>query len=350
MRFIGNKENLVEKIAFLMEKSGVTGHTFFDFFAGTTSVGRFFKKNGWGVLSSDLLYFSYCLQKAYIENNTEPLFEKLFSELKHKSRNLFASPLDTVIDFLNTLPGKEGFIFSHYTPDGTAALNTPRKYFSSENGKKIDAIRLQIEEWRLVDLINENEYYVLLAALIESVPFYANIAGVFAAFQKKWDPRALKPFTLRTIELCIGGKNNKAYNIDSLSLLETVSADVFYVDPPYNERQYAPNYHVLETIAKYDNPVLRGVTGMREYSDQKSDFCNKEKAEKCLEKILSKARCSTIILSYNSEGLLKKEEILTKMSDFGSVDFYDIPYPRFRSNINTEKSNINEYLFILKNK
>ena len=224
----------------------------------------------------------------------------------------------------------------------------PRKYFSGENGKKIDAIRIQIEEWFLTGLIDENEYYILLAALIESVPFYANISGVFAAFQKKWDPRAVKPFTLRPIELCIGAEENKAYNTDSLSLLKTVSADVFYVDPPYNERQYAPNYHVLETIAKYDNPILRGVTGMREYSDQKSDFCNKEKAGNCLEKILSTAQCSTIILSYNSEGLLKKEEIFVKMNKFGTVDFYDIPYARFRSNTNTEKSAVSEYLFVLK--
>lgn len=85
---------------------------------------------------------------------------------------------------------------------------------------------------------------------------------------------------------------------------------------------------------------------MREYSDQKSDFCNKEKAERGLEIIFSQAQCSTLVLSYNSEGLLKKENILEKASAFGSVDFYDIPYPHFRNNIHTEKSNISEYLFI----
>lgn len=348
MRFIGNKENLVEKIAFSMKKSNVIGNTLFDFFSGTVSVGRFFKKKGWKVFSSDILYFSYCLQKAYIENNSFPEFEKLLSQLKYKSSDLFASPLDTVIEYLNTLPGKEGFVFSNYTPKGTEALQIPRMYFSSENGKKIDAIRTQIEDWRILGIIDENEYFILLAILIESVPFYANISGVFAAFQKKWDPRATKPFYLRKIKLCEGKHQNKAYNKDSMSLLSTVSADVFYLDPPYNERQYAPNYHVLETIAKYDNPILKGITGMRDYSKQKSDFCNKEKAGKCLEKILNEAQCSSIVLSYNSEGLLHKDEILSKMSAFGRVDFYNVPYSRFCSNLNTEKSNISEYIFVLK--
>lgn len=348
MRFIGNKENLVETIAFSMKKSNVIGNTLFDFFSGTANVGRFFKKKGWTVFSSDILYFSYCLQKAYIENNSIPKFENLLPQLKYRLLDLFASPLDTVIEYLNALPGKEGFVFSNYTPKGTETLQIPRKYFSSENGKKIDAIRTQIEDWRISKVIDENEYFILLAVLIESVPFYANISGVFAAFQKKWDPRATKPFYLRKIELCKGTHKNKAYNKDSISLLSTVSADVFYIDPPYNERQYAPNYHVLETIAKYDNPILRGITGMRDYTKQKSDFCNKEKAGKCLEKILNEAQCSTIVLSYNSEGLLHKDEILSKMSGVGNVDFYNISYPRFRSNLNTKKGNINEYIFILK--
>lgn len=144
MRFIGNKENLLETIAFSMEKSNVVGNTFFDFFSGTVNVGRFFKKKGWRIFSSDLLYFSYCLQKAYIENNTIPEFKNLLQILKYKTDDLFSSPLDIVVDYLNSLPGKEGFIFSNYTPKGTENLEIPRKYFSDENGKKIDAVRTQI--------------------------------------------------------------------------------------------------------------------------------------------------------------------------------------------------------------
>ena len=184
MRFIGNKENLVEKIYQILQSKGVSGTLFFDFFAGTSNVGQFFKKKGYQVFSSDLLYFSFVLQKAYLENNKVPTFEKLLQEIEVKTHSLFANPLGQVVDYLNAIPQQEGFIFQNYTPEGTKNLDIPRMYFSNENGKIIDAIRLQIEIWETEKLLTENEYYVLLACLIESVPFYANILGVYAAFQK----------------------------------------------------------------------------------------------------------------------------------------------------------------------
>lgn len=96
MRYIGNKENILENIYSILQLNSVSGKTFFDFFAGTTNVGRFFKSKGYQVSSSDILYLSYCLQKAYIENNEEPKFEKLINSLpKQTSQNLFVSPLET---------------------------------------------------------------------------------------------------------------------------------------------------------------------------------------------------------------------------------------------------------------
>ena len=77
MRYIGNKENIVDQIYQVLVKNGVQGTSFFDFFSGTASVARYFKKKGYKIFSSDVMYFSYCLQKAYIENNEEPLFERL---------------------------------------------------------------------------------------------------------------------------------------------------------------------------------------------------------------------------------------------------------------------------------
>lgn len=109
-------------------------------------------------------------------------------------------------------------------------------YFSNENGRKIDAIRQQIELWYQKNDITENEYFVLLACLIESVSFYANVAGIYAAFHKKWDPRAVKPLTLRPIKLLNNHKENQVYNTDSVALLNKIEADIFYLDPPYNAR------------------------------------------------------------------------------------------------------------------
>lgn len=351
MRFIGNKENLVENIYQIMQLKRITGNSFFDFFSGTTNVGRFFKKLDYQIYSSDLLYFSYILQRAYIQNNQDLTFDKLLKNINIKSNSLFATPLNLVVEYLNNLDISEGFIFQNYTPEGTANLDIPRMYYTAENGKIIDTIRQQIENWNNENLITENEYFTLLACLIETVPFYANVSGVYAAFQKQWDPRAVKKLQLRPIETVKNKKQNFSYNDNSVNLLEQVNADIFYLDPPYNQRQYVPNYHLMETIAKYDNPEIKGVTGMRNYENQKSLFCNPETGLQELYKIAKNGKYKTLILSYNTEGIMPKQKIISVLEQFGTVELIEFDYLRFKSNSNGDskhKKYIQEQLYILK--
>ena len=223
-------------------------------------------------------------------------------------------------------------------------------YYSDQNGKIIDAIRQKIELWKTENLINENEYFILLACLIETVPFYANISGVYAAFQKKWDPRSIKKMILRPVEFVVNNKENFTYNENSTELLSKVEADIFYLDPPYNQRQYAPNYHLLETIAKYDNPVIKGVGGLRDYQNQKSKFCNATTAIQELNKIAKEGKYKILILSYNSEGIMKQENIISALEKYGKVELVEFEYLRFKSNSNGEsntKKFIQEQLYIL---
>jgi len=352
MRYIGNKENILENIYSILQSNNVSGKTFFDFFAGTTNVGRFFKSKKYQIFSSDILYLSYCLQKAYIENNEEPKFENLINNLpKQNSENLFQNPLEIVESYLTSLEGVEGFIYKNYTPSGTKELQQPRMYFIDENGKKIDAIRQQIENWKNEDLISESEYFILLTCLIETIGFYSNIAGVYAAFHKHWDFRALRPLELRTIQFVDNGKKNIVYNDDSMNLLDKIDVDILYLDPPYNERQYAPNYHILETIAKYDEPQLRGVTGMRDYSSQKSRFCNSTTALEDLDEIAKTAKYKFLVLSYNSEGIMPSEKIIETLKQYGSVKLEQFENARFKSNNNglaRTKKTVFEQLYILK--
>ena len=346
MRYIGNKENILDKIYSILTENGVEGDSFFDFFSGTTSVARYYKKLGYRVFSSDFLYLSFCLQKAYIENNREPLFGRLLPTLLSvRCASFFASPLEQVVAYLNTISPVKGFIYKNYTPEGTAALDRPRMYFSSENGKVIDAIRIQIEKWKIEDLITDSEYYILLACLIETVSFYANVAGVYAAFQKKWDPRAVKPLTLRPIEIIENDRDNKVYNANSLDLVPDIDVDILYVDPPYNGRQYLP------TIAKYDAPSIHGVTGMRDYESKKSSFCNAKTALQGIDYIASSAKYKYLVLSYNSEGIMGKADIMSTLSKYGTVKLEEFEYLRFKSNNNglakTQK-HVFEQLYILK--
>jgi adenine-specific DNA-methyltransferase len=350
MRYIGNKENLLDKIHQVMQSKNIQGNSFFDFCAGTTSVSRYFKKLDYQIFSSDLLYFSYVLQKAYISNNQVLNFEKVLNKINFQSTSLFASPLHIVVEYLNQIEPVEGFISQNYTPFGTSELEIPRMYYSDENGKIIDAIRQKIEFWKTKNLINENEYFVLLACLIETVPFYANISGVYAAFQKKWDPRAVKKMILRPVEFVVNSKANFVFNKNSTELLNQVEADIFYLDPPYNQRQYAPNYHLLETIAKYDNPIIKGVGGLRDYQNQKSKFCNATSAIQELNKIAKEGKFKILILSYNTEGIMKQENIVSALEKHGKVELVEFEYLRFKSNSNGESSTkkfIQEQLYIL---
>jgi adenine-specific DNA-methyltransferase len=350
MRYIGNKENLLDKIYQVMQSEKIQGNSIFDFFSGTTSVSRFFKKLDYQIFASDLMYFSFVMQKAYISNNQELHFEKLLNELKFKSSSLFASPLHIVIEYLNQIKPVEGFISKNYTTLGTSQLEIPRMYYSDENGKIIDSIRQKIESWKTGNLINENEYFVLLACLIETVPFYANISGVYAAFHKKWDSRALKKMILRPIEFVINSKENFSFNVDSTELLNDIEADIFYLDPPYNQRQYAPNYHLLETIAKYDNPIIKGVGGLRDYQNQKSKFCNAKTAIIELNRIAKDGKFNTLILSYNTEGIMKQENIISTLENYGKVNLVEFDYLRYKSNNNGDskhKKIIQEQLYIL---
>lgn len=353
MRFIGNKENLLDKIYQVMQSEKIQGNSFFDFFAGTSSVSKFFKKLDYQVYSSDLLYSSYVLQQAYIVNNENLEFEKLLKSIEIKDSQIFSSPLELVVQYLNQIKPVKGFISENYTPEGTSHLTIPRMYFSVENGKIIDSIRLQIENWKTDNLINENEYFVLIACLIETVPYYANISGVYAAFQKKWDPRAKKKLNLRTIELIINTKKNYSFNENSTNLISQIETDIIYLDPPYNQRQYAPNYHILETIAKYDNPEIKGIAGLRNYDNQKSKFCNAKTALEELSYIAEKSNYKTLILSYNTEGIMKKNDIFSTLNKYGNVELIEFEYLRFKSNNNGDsktKKFIKEQLYILKKK
>ncbi len=357
MRFIGNKENLVARIYGELQTRNIIGKSFFDVFAGTSNVGRFFKKLDYQIYSCDLLYFSFCMQQAYIQNNTIDLFDNLSNILPRKlhenNGNLFDFPinsLEKVIKFLNNCAPIEGFIYNNYSVGGTRQLNQPRMYFSDENAMRIDTIRHQIEYWHQNNHINNNEYYILIACLIESVSFFANVSGIYAAFQKKWDPRAIKPFVLKPIELIINNHNNFVYNTNSHELLHEIAVDIMYLDPPYNERQYAPNYHILETIARNDNPIIHGITGMRDYSKQKSVFCNKTQALQELNYFAKYGNYKFFILSYNSEGIMPQDKILSILQQYGPTELIEFEYARFKSNNkgnNSSKKHIKEQLYIL---
>lgn len=125
--------------------------------------------------------------------------------------------------------------------------------------------------------------------------------------------------------------------------------DIIYLDPPYNSRQYASNFHVLESICVYDKAQLKGKTGLRDYDSQRSNFCLKSKVYYEFEKLIENCDAKTIVMSYSTEGLLSKEEILSVLDKKGSCNVYQKEYRRFKTNSWTNgNTNLKELLFICK--
>lgn len=128
-----------------------------------------------------------------------------------------------------------------------------------------------------------------------------------------------------------------------------ISGDILYLDPPYNARQYGANYHLLNTIAKYDTFTPKGKTGLRNYN--KSSYCSKNSVKESFENLIKNSQFKYIFLSYNNEGLMNSSEIKSIMSKYGTYDLFSIDYQRFKAdkenNRNHKASSTIEYLHFL---
>lgn len=332
MNYIGSKHRLANFIKSNVRSvvgEDLTPMVFCDLFAGTGSVGRNFKGEVRSVIANDVEFYSYVLLQNYIGN---------YSELNYRPWLLQ----------LNEIPGKTGFITQFYSEGGKGG----RLYFSELNGRKIDAARLQIEAWKNSGEISENLYYFLLASLIESADKVANTASVYGAFLKKLKASAVKEMVIFPAIFETTKNQHQIFNRDANILLPELEGDILYLDPPYNHRQYGSNYHILNTIAKYDIFVPKGKTGVREYF--KSSYCKKNKVKRSFEKLIGDANFRYIFLSYNNEGLMPAEEIRKIMEKFGCYDLVAKDYKRFKADNNENRNHFasatKEYLHILEKK
>ncbi len=335
MRYYGCKTKLLDYIEDVVTTLPVKkGAIFFDIFSGTTAVGQHFKKLGYTVYSNDFLEFAYSLARTNIETAKIPKFKKLGLS-------------DDVIDHLNKLKGKAGFITKNYSPFN----GNKRQYLSVENAKKVDVIREKIEDWKNNKLISETEYYYLIASLINAISLVANVTGTYAAFLKSWDRRALKNITLEHGEVFDNKKENRAFRADANDLVGMHKVDILYLDPPYNARQFASNYFFLELVAEgwfKKIPEIYGNAGMRPYEDQKSDYSISRKAADALLDLVTKAKAKYILLSYNDEGIIPIPVLKKILSTRGEVKEYTKEHKRYRA-INQDGSKIitKEHLFLL---
>ncbi|HVE79088.1 MAG TPA: DNA adenine methylase [Gemmatimonadaceae bacterium] len=348
MRYIGNKTRLLPFLTGILRRLGLPPGTAHDAFAGTAVVGRTLKAAGWRVASSDLMTYSYVFQRAYVVASrrpsaarlaaADPLVRRALQSPALRARANGHGSLGLLAAYLtHALAPEAGFVTRHFSPAGE------RMYFTEQNAGRIDAARGALHRWRTEGAVDDDTYYLLLAALLEGADRVANTAGVYAAFIKQWQPNAHRPLALAP-ELPLRGRGSTAHLGDAAEAAAALGpVDLLYVDPPYNGRQYAGYYHVPEVIARgwFDGePTLRGKTGLLGAAAPRSDWCVSRRARRALEGLLAATGARHVLVSYNSEGLLPDavmREVLGAAAADGRVRRFVKAYRRYRADRDHER-------------
>ena len=338
MKYIGNKSRLIDFIeqSLLDSKINYKNVTVYDLFSGTGSVSEFFLKNNCEVFSCDNMNYAIAEQYRKLFFREEPKFNELKKIIGYDK-------LDDILNYLNNLEGMEGYFFDNFCEEG----KYKRRFFSTDNAKKIDAIRTKIEEWK--DILPIEKYMFLVGTLMNSADFVSNTAGTYGAYLKIWRSMALKDLELVKPEFINTG-NIKLFVDDVINFVEkNRKADIVYMDPPYNTRQYPAYFSTLESIVVNDNQELKGKTGLRDYEKQKSKFSIKKDVKDEFMKLIDEIEANYIVMSYSTEGILDKNFILEILNNKGKTKMYNTFYRRFKTNAWTDNNtNLKEILFICK--
>ena len=321
-RYLGGKSKLLDAIYEVSTSTlGHAPQSIFDVFAGTGVVAERFARSGSKVIANDLLFHNYISLQAFLGKgkvSVDTLCEKL-SELQR-------------------VKGSKNYFSENF--GGT--------FFSVENAKKIGAIREEIE--KIAE--SERERFCLLSSLIYAADKIANTVGHYDAFHRAQDNT--NPVTLRMPSILTGTSKNVILNGDSNQLASDYTADVVYLDPPYNSRQYSDAYHLLENLARWEKPQVFGVAKKMDRSHIKSKFCGKG-APAAFESLIESVEGKVIIVSFNNTGetrnarsnsTLTDEQILKPLKARGKVKTVDIEFGAFTTGKTKDRKGHLERLFI----
>ena len=335
-RYIGNKTRLLPVLLESFQEVVQDGATVADIMCGTASVSEVLRQHEYRVIASDIMTFGVYHAHVRLLLSRPPGFAKTG----------FKGYPD-VLEYLNSLNPIEGVFFKEYSPDGKPACGRdPRKYFSGYNAGIIDAITVQLNQWQTKGIISQLENSLLRHDLVLAANRVANIAGTYGHYRSELGRAAQATLDLRPSLPCNRHRTDHIVHQGSAeTVAPLIKADLCYIDPPYMKRQYAANYHIIETIARGDTPVAIGASGLRPWRDQYSDFCSKVKIRDAFRAIFNGAECNQFMVSYSEDGLLSKEQLMELFSEIGTVTLKEIPFSRFRSNAGGQGGTVIEYLF-----
>jgi len=353
-RYIGSKTKLMPQIMAKINSIITPGKHVVDLMAGTGAVSMELRKSGYKVTACDLMTFSFHHCIVSLMFTEEPRFANLSELIEHVNQCnpslLLRPPHESIIEYLNNLEPVQGYFYQEFCSEGKPANGTkPRNYFSPRNAMLIDAIRQKIHFFHDQNLINHLEHSLLLHDLIMAVNDIANIAGTYGHYLSKLIDRAYDKINLTPSPILLLQDYGKHEVLQGYAedLAPQIACDVCYIDPPYMKRQYAANYHILETLAMEDCPEAVGVSGLRPWRNQYSDFCSKNRIRQAFSKIFTQMSCNNYLISYSDEGLLSVDELQNFLMGFGNVSVTKFLNKRFKSRNENSRSEITEYLFHL---
>lgn len=293
IKYLGSKRTLVPVLGDIAQS--VEARTAVDLFTGTTRVAQEFKRRGIFVTATDVATYSEILSDCYIATDADSVdLQELDNELKR----------------LNSLPGEPAYF--------TETFCEASRFFQPKNGARVDAIRRALEaEHRGSPL-----FPVLLTSLMLAADRVDSTTGVQMAYLKQWAPRSFNDLELRRPELLPGpGATIRGDALATVESLEPV--DLMYLDPPYNQHRYFTNYHIWETLVRWDEPEHYGVACKRVDSrddSTKSRFNMRRQMAPALAEVINRAKAEVVVVSYNDESWITAEEMMHSLREAGHED------------------------------
>lgn len=317
-RYIGSKARLVEALAPHLTRPGGTGR-FVDLFCGTGAVAETASRLGMPVVLNDTLVCAVTMAAGRLLSKQQVPFDKL-------------GGYRAAVALLNAETPVQGVLWKQYSPASASHCGIERRYFTEENAAKLDAMRQRVGAWHKEGTLNDAENTLLIADLLSATNRAANIAGTYGCFLSKWQKQALNSVSLQERELLPRAPRVEVFNLDAFKV-ETNSSDVAYLDPPYTKRQYASYYHILETVALNDDPVVEGVAGLRPWQSKSSPFCYKRKALDAMVSLVEGLAANTVLISYSDEGHMDLKDLVGSLGKTGVVELVPLhDVGRYRPN------------------
>ena len=304
MRYIGSKTLLLDNIRSLLPLDSIN-MVFSDPFGGIGTVGHYMKKQGFKVISGDTLHFAHFFQVSLIKLNSMPSFAGILSDICISEK---------IEEYLNSIQTDQGWFIEEYCRN--------RQFFTLENAQRIQACIDAIWKWNSNKKITNDEYAILIASLIQSMDKVANTAGTYYAYLKNYNRKALKPFHFNLLQPVNGDIGCNCFMQDANNFVRSNPCDILYLDPPYNTRDYNKYYHLPETIAKGEVPIVVGKAGIPQRKSERSPFIVKSKAESAFADLIQHAKYKVLIFHYTDNGILNKQFIKDVLHEQGKVEEY----------------------------